>query len=464
VTGFTVKDGRIIYTAQTWTDKMTPYSAAFLYDAGTDETRTLVEDGTYRVEYADFYMDGFLIAASDMKKYGYSQLAALYTLEDKPGSRLRLLIDPDEPMGAAVGSDCRYGGGDGICVDGNDIYYTTIIRTESAIRRVLPDGTRKTVIGSVDSFDGIDVRNGWILMWGLGDEHLQELFEFYTGKGARLVQLTELNRDALAGIDVSVPDYFEADKEDGSVEGFVLKPLDFDPSRTYPAVLCIHGGPAGAYGNVFFHEMQLLCAKGYAVFYCNPTGGSGRGGEWGDLRGKYGFVDYDDLMLFTDTVLKACPFIDPKRVGVMGGSYGGFMTNWIIGHTDRFAAAVSQRSIANWFTKLLTTDIGYLFNADMQQSTPWDRPEKLWEHSPLRYADKAVTPTLFIHSDEDYRCWLSEGLQMFTALKVHGVDCRLALFHGENHELSRSGKPKHRERRLREITDWFDQYLKNTQK
>ena len=165
-------------------------------------------------------------------------------------------------------------------------------------------------------------------------------------------------------------------------------------------------------------------------------------------------------MLFTDKVLESYPAIDEKRVGVTGGSYGGFMTNWIIGHTGRFAAAASQRSISNWLSFYETSDIGYFFAADQVDGTPWTAMEKLWDQSPLKYADKVTTPTLFIHSDEDYRCPLSEGMQMFTAIKDHGVDARMCIFKGENHELSRSGKPKHRIRRLAEITGWFDKYLK----
>lgn len=165
-------------------------------------------------------------------------------------------------------------------------------------------------------------------------------------------------------------------------------------------------------------------------------------------------------MKFTDVVLEQYPQIDAAKVGVTGGSYGGFMTNWIIGHTDRFAAAASQRSISNWISMFGTTDIGYYFADDQCASTPWVEHDKLWEQSPLKYADKAVTPTLFIHSEQDYRCWLTEGLQMFTALKYHGVEARLCMFRGENHELSRSGKPRHRVRRLEEITNWFESHLK----
>jgi dipeptidyl aminopeptidase/acylaminoacyl peptidase len=136
------------------------------------------------------------------------------------------------------------------------------------------------------------------------------------------------------------------------------------------------------------------------------------------------------------------------------------MTNWIIGKTDRFKAAASQRSISNWVSMGYTTDIGYFFAPDQVGATPWTDQEKLWYHSPLKYADRVKTPTLFIHSDEDYRCWLPEALQMFTALKYHGVESRLCMFRGENHELSRSGRPKHRQRRLEEITNWFDRFLK----
>jgi acylaminoacyl-peptidase len=165
-------------------------------------------------------------------------------------------------------------------------------------------------------------------------------------------------------------------------------------------------------------------------------------------------------MNFADAVLKDFPDIDRSRLGVTGGSYGGYMTNWIIGHTDRFKAAASQRSISNWISKFGVTDIGYYFNANQIQGTPWFQVENLWNASPLKYADKAKTPTLFINSDQDYRCWMSEGIQMFTALKFHGVDSRLCLFHGECHELSRSGKPRHRIRRLDEIIGWMNKYLK----
>lgn len=206
--------------------------------------------------------------------------------------------------------------------------------------------------------------------------------------------------------------------------------------------------------------MQLWASRGFAVIFCNPTGSDGRGDAFADIFGAYGDQDYRDIMAFTDEAIRHFDFIDPERMGVTGGSYGGFMTNWIIGHTHRFRAAASQRSIANWTGYYGTSDIGYFFQPDQIGADPWQDLEKVWAQSPLKYADKVRTPTLFIHSDEDYRCPLAEGLQMFTALRVHGVEARLCMFKGENHELSRSGKPKHRVRRLREITEWFEKYLK----
>ena len=201
-------------------------------------------------------------------------------------------------------------------------------------------------------------------------------------------------------------------------------------------------------------------AQGYFVLFCNPRGSDGRGNAFMDVRGRYGQEDYEDIMAFLDDALARWPQIDRARVGVCGGSYGGFMVNWIIGHTERFACAVSQRSISNMVSMFCTSDIGYRFIADQCGATPWDDMDALWEQSPLAYAHRAKTPTLFIHGAEDYRCDRSEAMQMFTALRYHGVESRLCLFEGENHELSRSGTPSQRIRRLNEILAWLAHYLK----
>ena len=244
------------------------------------------------------------------------------------------------------------------------------------------------------------------------------------------------------------------------IDGFVMKPVGYEPGTRYPGILHIHGGPKMVFGPGFHHEMQLWAASGFFVCYCNPRGSCGKGNAFADLQGKYGEVDFRDLMEFTDEVLRRYPEIDADRMGVAGGSYGGFMTNWVIGHTDRFRCAVSQRSIANYVGDYLLSDIGYYYVPDQQLGTIWEHPERLWKASPLTYADRVKTPTLFIHADKDYRCTLANGLEMFAALKLHGVESKLCMFYGENHGLSREGKPSNRISRLSEILHWMEEHLK----
>ena len=244
------------------------------------------------------------------------------------------------------------------------------------------------------------------------------------------------------------------------IDGFVMKPVGYEPGKRYPGILHIHGGPKMVFGPGFHHEMQLWAASGFFVCYCNPRGSCGKGNAFADLQGKYGEVDFRDLMEFMDEVLRRYPEIDADRMGVAGGSYGGFMTNWVIGHTDRFRCAVSQRSIANYVGDYLLSDIGYYYVPDQQLGTIWEHPENLWKASPLTYADRVKTPTLFIHADKDYRCTLANGLEMFAALKLHGVESKLCMFYGENHGLSREGKPSNRISRLSEILHWMEGHLK----
>ncbi|MBE6108742.1 MAG: S9 family peptidase, partial [Erysipelotrichaceae bacterium] len=212
-------------------------------------------------------------------------------------------------------------------------------------------------------------------------------------------------------------------------------------------------------GEVFYHEMQHWASLGYFVMFCNPRGSDGKGNAFADLRKSWGTIDYEDIMDFVDEVLKNYPSIDSERLGVTGGSYGGYMTNWIIGHTNRFKAAATQRSISNWITEVCASDYGIDFPIEQEYDDIYNCHDELWDMSPLKYANEAVTPTLFIQSTEDYRCPIPEAIQLYTVLKCRGVESRLVAFKGENHDLSRTGKPLHRIRRLKEITDWMTSHL-----
>jgi dipeptidyl aminopeptidase/acylaminoacyl peptidase len=429
-------------------------------DLSTGE-RHRVAIGDTRVDGVRWLDDGTcVVVASDTKAFGLNENPEIHTVDIESGTMTSLTPGWDRSVGTSIAADCRHGAGPVLRVDGDRIYVTVTERTHSELVRLGVGEDPEVIVASPGSIDSYAVSGDVILTIGLRPQALQELYAHRAGEEK---VVTSLNAESLKAQDVSAPEPFSVSSSDGTeLDAWVIRPPDFNPSATYPAVLTIHGGPRAVYSDIFFHQMQAMAGRGYVILISNPHGGSGRGNVFADIRGKYGTIDYEDLMTVLDTTLERFPFIDRDRLGVMGGSYGGYMTNWIIGHTDRFKAAVSQRSIANWIHKFCTTDIGYYFNKDQLATTPWEDggDEKMWWHSPLRYADKAKTPTLFIHSEQDYRCWLPEGIQMFTALRYHGVECRLVMFREENHELSRSGKPKHRIRRLEEILAWFDKHLK----
>jgi dipeptidyl aminopeptidase/acylaminoacyl peptidase len=353
-------------------------------------------------------------------------------------------------LSSTIGSDIRYGGGNTIKMVGDTCYFIST-RFDSAYLFKLEKGEISPVTTKEGSVDSFDVHGDRIILTALYDMKGQEL---YDEKGT---QLTSFNDDVLSGKYVAIPEKLNFTRDGTEIHGFVLKPFGFEKGGKYPVVIDIHGGPKTAFGPVYYHEMQYWANLGYFVIYCNPTGSDGRG-DFSDIRGKYGTVDYDDIMAFCDEALKAYPEMDEENFFETGGSYGGFMTNWIIGHTDRFKACASQRSISNWFSFYGISDIGVRFSKDQNASTPWEDPEKLWFHSPMKYADNVKTPTLFIHSFEDYRCPIDQGYQMFTSLVDHGVEAKMVTFKGENHELSRSGKPTHRIRRIDEITKWFEEH------
>ena len=250
--------------------------------------------------------------------------------------------------------------------------------------------------------------------------------------------------------------------DEKEIDGMIFYPPDFDEKKKkkYPTILEIHGGPRTAYGNSFMHEFHALSSRGYIVIACNPRGSSGYGSDFADILKHYGERDFEDIMEFIQFCINNFSFIDKKKVGVTGGSYGGFMTNWIVGHTNFFKAAVSQRSISSWFSMYGSTDIGYFFTEDQIGKDFIDHPEEYIKQSPIFYAKNVKTPILFIHSLKDFRCEVQQSMQYFTILKRLKKKTEMILFPEETHELSRSGKPVHRIKRLNEIIKWFDKYLK----
>jgi dipeptidyl aminopeptidase/acylaminoacyl peptidase len=286
-----------------------------------------------------------------------------------------------------------------------------------------------------------------------------ELYMLHVPTG-KIKKMTDVNGGWLKDRQVSSPEMFMIENRDGQfLQGWLMKPVNFSEGKKYPMVVEIHGGPHTMYGNTFFHEMQLLAGKGYGVLYMNPRGSHGYGQAFVDaVRGDYGGGDYRDIMDAVDYVLEGHKWIDESRLGVTGGSYGGFMTNWIISHSDRFKAAVTQRSISNWISFYGVSDIGYYFS-EWQMKCDLHDIETLWKHSPLAYVKNIQTPLLILHSEKDYRCPIEQAEQLYIALKRDGKRSRFVRFPESNHNLSRTGKPSLREARLQEILDWFEEYL-----
>ena len=289
----------------------------------------------------------------------------------------------------------------------------------------------------------------------VGDLHV---LDASSSSGPR--QLTTFN-DALFGqLTMNEPEEIRYPSFDGKkIQGWILKPPSFDPSKKYPLVLQIHGGPHSAYGNTFTHEFHWMAAKGYVVLYTNPRGSSNYGQDFGNIiQFNYPGDDYKDLMAGVDEVLKK-GYIDESRMGVTGGSGGGLLTNWVVTQTTRFKAAVSQRDISDWSSFWYTADFT-LFTPTWFRKAPFEDPADFARRSPITHVAKIQTPLMFILGDEDWRTPPSAGgEELFRALKDLKRQTVMVRFPGENHELSRSGRPWHRVERLQHIVGWFDKFL-----
>ncbi len=245
------------------------------------------------------------------------------------------------------------------------------------------------------------------------------------------------------------------------IQGWIIPPHGFDPAAAvrHPMIVEIHGGPHAMYSYSLFHEMQLMAARGYAVAFCNPRGSSGYGEAFTTCtRGVWGESDMPDVIALTEAAA-ALPWIDPDRIGITGGSYGGYLTNWIIGHDQRFKAAVTQRCVSSFVSFFGTSDIGTTFGVNEFDGLPWSDHARLLKHSPIAYVDKITTPLLILHSERDLRCPIEQAEQMFVSLKYLNREVKFVRIPEEGHDLSRSGTPSRRLARLHHMIEWFDTHL-----
>ena len=428
------------------------YNDAYVYDTETKKLEMIFEaKEELSISYIFELNNEVYLFASDLESTGMNSNRHFYKLNN---SKAEKVLDFGLSAYNSTGSDARFGFNKAYRLYEDAFYFVGTYKDRSPLYKF--DGQKlETIVNEKISIDGWLFFNDELYLMGLVDNKLQEIYKYKN----ELVQITNINTNIIKDKYIASPEYFKYENDGYTLDGWVLLPKNYDPEKEYPAILDIHGGPKTIYNDNFFHEMQVWVNLGYIVFYTNPRGGDSYDEDFSDIRGKYGTIDYDDLMKFTDLVIGKYS-IDVDNIGVTGGSYGGFMTNWIVSHTDRFKAAATQRSISNWISFYGTSDIGYYFMPDQTGADPIIDFDKAWEQSPLKHAHNIKTPLLFIHSDKDYRCPIEQAMQLFTVVKKRGLDTRFIWFKNESHGLSRGGKPKSRVKRLEEITNWFEKYLK----
>ena len=318
------------------------------------------------------------------------------------------------------------------------------------------------LVGGERSISGYDVRAGELVYVSSTHTTMREL---YAGTEGR--RLTDVGSSFAGGRELAEAERFTAVSKDGTeVDAWVVRPAGFEAGKRYPVLLNVHGGPFTQYGTGFFDEFQVYAGAGYAVLFANPRGGSGYSEAWGRaIRGPvgdagpgYGSVDYEDVLGVVDTALETFDFLDPDRLGIIGGSYGGFMTTWVISHDHRFKAAVSERAVNHFVSAAGSSDLFWVFERDFGGRW-YDHVDAWLEHSPATYAKDIETPVLVLHSEQDLRCAIEQGEHLFTQLRLLGKEVEMLRFPAESHELSRAGSPLHRVLRFEAILEWFARYL-----
>lgn len=346
--------------------------------------------------------------------------------------------------------------------DGDDLLFVVEDHGNMPVYRVPANGSGKpeVVEGGDVCLVGYDAAAGVIARAPTEPTALSEL-----AVGGR--RITDVGAAFARRLELAEPERFVAVSSDGAeVEAWIVRPVGFVADERYPTILNVHGGPFAQYGNRFFDEFQIEAGAGYAVLYANPRGSSGYTESWGRaIRGPivdgpgWGSLDYDDLMTVMDEAVRRFSFVDPERLGVMGGSYGGFMISWIVGHTDRFRAGCSERAVNDFMLEGGTSDIGWMMRGEF--GAFWfEAPEAHLAMSPITYASDITAPLLIIHSEDDLRCPVGNAEELFTILRLLDKEVELVRFPSEGHELSRSGSPIHRVQRAEIVLEWFDRHLR----
>lgn len=435
-------------------------SNVYLVDTESERIEIITAKDTLSISDVAFLDEETVIfTGADLKTYGRNENKQFYTI-DISSKELRKITEGFDRncFGKEITTDARFSSSRDFHVYKNQLYFLTIEGSSTYLNRIDKKGILERLNFEKGTIDSFSVLEDGIVFTGLKAHALHEIYLLKDGSEKRV---TSFNNRLVENRILAKPEPLASISTDGiEVDGWVIEPIDYDDSKKYPGILCIHGGPKMVYSDVYYHMMQLLAACGYFVFYCNPRGSDGKGNEFADIRGHFASHAFEDILNFTDCVLKKYASIDANRLGVMGGSYGGYMTNYIVGRTNRFKAAVSERGISNLISTFNTSDIGYLYVSNyIGGGNLWNNEEPYIRDSPITYAKNVSTPILFIHGMNDNRCNYTESMQMYNAVRYFGIEAKLCLFEEENHSLEIQGRPLNKIKRFDEIIGWFDGHL-----
>ncbi len=361
----------------------------------------------------------------------------------------------DISISNSVNSDSRMGKNRTVKIVDDKIYFISTIRGKAGIYTIDLKGNIEKIVAGDFSVDGFDVSGNAIYFISQASDKPQEI---WVKESSKFSKVTDINK-TISSFKLTRPQYFSVQASDGKeLDCWLMK------GKNNSTILEIHGGPRTSYGEGFIFEFHLLNKMGFNVLYSNPRGSDSYGDDFAlEIKGEYGERDFKDINEIVDETIKKFK-IDSDSIGVNGGSYGGFMVNWIITHSERFKAAITDRSISDQFSFYFTSDIGPRFNGDQIGGNPVENYEHYIDKSPIKYYKNAKAPLLIIHSEEDFRCPISQAYEFYTAMKLNGNKVRMIVFKNENHDLSRNGRPRNRVKRLEEILGWFKENMADLKK
>lgn len=456
---FELDNGKIIFTAfNVEVFKPVP-TDIYTYNL-EDESINRWTNGNYRISYVSILSkDKIIFLGIDLNIKERNDNHELYIIELSSGNCRNIKKYRNKSNESFGGlSDMTFSMCRSVKCYKENFYFLTLEKTKVILNKINKDEEWTYIDIGINTIECYQILDDGILLAGLKGLKLHELYKFHEG---RLNQITNHNDWLTKEREVSKPKALKIRDNGIDIDGWVIAPIDIEKAKRYPAILIIHGGPKLAFSEIYHHGMQTLAANGYYVIYANPMGSDGYGDEFLNIRGSFGNLPYEQLIAFTHEAIRKYPQIDEDRLGIMGHSYGGYMTNYIIGKTSKFKAAISESGISNLVTAFTSSDIGYQYVLEyMGGETPWTNMDVYLEQSPITRADKVNTPTLFIHGREDHRCNYTEALNMYTAISFHGVDSKLCIYEGESHNIGCRGKAKNRYSRYKSIIKWFDRYLR----